>query len=309
MPLIRVNSIGGALHLHGEATAPQAHLAHAALDGEGPIILMVHGYKFRPYHALDCPHRHIFAMEDGPCWKARSWPRGLGFGAGNPDEGLALAFGWNSRGSLRSVYSRAAREGRALADLVALLREVAPERPVHAICHSLGARVVFQAASHLQRGDIGRIVTLNAAEFVGAAEVALSRGAGREAELIAVSGRANRGYEVMMERLVRPARRGDRVMGLNVPQGTRRIGLRLGHEDVEARLTALGHALGPERGRFCHWSAYLREGALPFYAALLRNRDAYPLSALRGAIELPAFGVSGWPTRGDALPDTEMLGA
>ncbi|MDQ2093518.1 DUF726 domain-containing protein [Rhodalgimonas zhirmunskyi] len=281
MPLIRVNSIGGSLRLHEQARPPQPHLARAAQAGSGPIIVMVHGYKFRPYQGLDCPHQHIFALEDGPCWKAKSWPRGLGLGRGDPDEGLGLAFGWNSRGSIRNVYARAAEAGRDLARLIAVLRRAAPERPVHAICHSLGARVVMQALMHLEPGDIGRIITLNAAEFVGAAEDALAMGAGPTAELIAVSGRENAGFEMMLERVVRPDRVGDRAMGQRVPAGARRIGLHLDREEVVARIAALGFGLEAGQRRFCHWSPYLRAGALPFYGALLRQPEAFPLDALR----------------------------
>lgn len=281
MPLIRVNDIEGELRLHESGGAPLPHLAEAARRGDGPVIVMVHGFKFRPYAGRDCPHSHIFGLEDGPCWKARSWPRALGFGAAARDEGLALAFGWNSRGMIWDVYRRAEVTGAALARLIAVLRRAAPWRPVHAICHSLGVRVVLQALAHLAPGDIGRIIALNGAEFAGAAQSALACGAGQGAEIVAVTGRENASYELMLERFVAPARRGDRAMGRGLAEeGVRQVMLRLDRAAVRARLAALGFPLGDERRRICHWSPYLRDGAMDFYAALMRRPESLPLTAL-----------------------------
>ena len=55
------------------------------------------------------------------------------------------------------------------------LRRIAPHRPVRAIAHSLGARVVLSALPHLTAGDLDRAVLLSPAEFAGPAAARLAR--------------------------------------------------------------------------------------------------------------------------------------
>ena len=83
------------------------------LTGDGPVIVMVHGFKYAPGHRSECPHRQILSLDPvRDCFKVVSWPRGLGFGRGAPDEGLGIGFGWNARGTLRQAYAEAARAGK-----------------------------------------------------------------------------------------------------------------------------------------------------------------------------------------------------
>ena len=295
MPVLRVNSAGGELQLHRSDTPALAALCEAARAGAGPAIVMLHGYSFRPGKGRDCPHEHIFALENGPCRKARSWPRALGIGDGSPEEGLALAFGWNASGKLWDAYGRAAEAGRTLARAVAAIRAAAPGRAVHVIAHSLGARVAFQALSHLEPGDIGRVITLNAAEYAGAAQAALARGAGPRAEVFAVSGGENRAYDFLFERLVAPGLGGDRALGRAPLEGPGRIALRLDRADVAERLAALGFPLAARRRRICHWSPYLRGGTMTLYSALMRQAGALPAELFR----MPAAEK---PARAPALP-------
>lgn len=254
---------------------------------------MVHGFKFRPGDGLDCPHEHIFSFGGHPCRKAKSWPRGLGIGAGG--DTLGLAFGWNAKGMIWSAYRRAAEAGAALARGIREVRAAAPDRPVHAIAHSLGARVIFQALHHLQPGDLTRIITLNGAEFRASAEAALCSGAGRKAELIAVTARENAGVDLVFERLVAPARRGDRAMGWGIGAAPGRVMLRLDSAGMAEHLARLGFPLAPHRRLFCHWSPYLREGTMALYAGLMHRPQALPLEALRytqaddGRAHLPAL--------------------
>lgn len=288
MPLIRVNCSDAGLVLHRcEGSANEA-LVRAARQSPGPVIMMVHGFSFRPGAGVHCPHEHILSLKGGPSWKAKSWPGGLGFGSGAADEGLGLAFGWEARGTIWDAYRRAAIAGRALARAVRIIRAAAPGRAVHAIGHSLGARVVMRAMAQLEPGAMGRAILLNPAEFRGAAEAALARGAGPGAEVIAVTGRENVGFDMMLERLVGPVQRGrlqpgDRVLGRAPLDGPGRVTLRLDRGEVVDRLAALGHPLGEKRPAICHWSPYLRPGALPLYAALMRQAEAIPLDKLRVA--------------------------
>lgn len=281
MPLIRVNGTAAGLRLHQSPADPIAALRRQALAGSGPVIVMVHGFRFRPGHARACPHAHIFSLDDTPCRKQVSWPRRLGFGAAAPDAGLGIAFGWDSRGMIRDAYARAADAGAALARVIRTVREAAPHRPMHAIAHSLGARVALQALPYLQHGDIGRIISLNGAEFSAEARAALAAGAGPAAELIAVRGRENAGYELMLERFVDPAHRGDRALGRASLTGPRLLDLCIDRPVIMARLAALGFPLGPSRRIICHWSPYLRDGALTLYAALMRESERLPLDLLR----------------------------
>jgi len=282
MPIIRVNQQDEGIRLHKNPAPALAALGQAARVGDGPVIVMVHGFKFRPETPGDCPHDHIFAMEDQSCWKALSWPRALGFGTGAPDEGLALAFGWEAKGMIWSAYARAALAGRMLARAVRTIRAVAPHREVHAIAHSLGARVVLQALPHLSAGDIGRIIALNPAEFSATAEAALASAAGQSAELIAVTGRENAGYDLMLERLVAAERPGDRAIGRGRAPDLKpgRMVLRIDRPSVARHLASLGFPLAPRRRVMCHWSPYLRGGTMALYAALMRKSRNLPLDAL-----------------------------
>lgn len=279
MSVIRVNQREEELALHRSPAPALAALRHAARGGDGPVIVMVHGFKFRPGSAGACPHEHVFSLRDAACRKGLSWPRALGL-AREEDGALGLAFGWDSKGMIWNAYSRAAQAGQALALAIRTLRAAAPHREVHAIAHSLGARVVLQALPHLAAGDLGRIVALNAAEFRSPAETALSTPAGRAAELIAVTGRENAGYDMMLERLVAPEARGDRALGWGLPPGPGRLMLRLDRPAVAAHLERLGFPLASRRRRMCHWSPYLRGGAMTLYAALMRQARSLPLEAL-----------------------------
>ncbi|MFE3837848.1 hypothetical protein [Pseudogemmobacter sonorensis] len=71
----------------------------------------------------------------------------------------------------------------------------------------------------------------------------------------------------------------------------------LDRPEVLAALARFGHRIAPPRSRICHWSSYLRPGALPLYRAILDG--SLPVSALPRA--LPARRWSRlWP--GVTLP-------
>ena len=90
--------------------------AAAALPPRAPLIVMLHGYRFSPSSPAHDPHAHILSLDPDPqARRVVSWPRALGFGdASDPAEGLAVAFGWEARGSLRGAYAEAARAGAEL---------------------------------------------------------------------------------------------------------------------------------------------------------------------------------------------------
>jgi pimeloyl-ACP methyl ester carboxylesterase len=264
-----------------------------SLDECGPVIIMVHGFKYAPGHVTECPHRHIFALDPArDCFKVVSWPRGLGFDGRAPGEGLAIGFGWNARGSPWRAYGEAARAGQALADLVSAVRRRAPHRPVHAIAHSFGARVVLAALAHLAPGALGRIILLAGAEFGHNAGAALDTPAGRAAEIVNVTTRENDLYDALLEWLMPAPARGDRSLGLALRPGANVLTLQLDDGDTLAALGRAGFDIAPPTARICHWSPYTRAGALPFYARLLREPEHLTLAQLRAA--LPGRATPRW---------------
>jgi len=272
MPIIHVNA--------GDGLPPEA-----PLDGDGPVIVMVHGYKYAPGHATECPHHQIFALDPvRDCFKVVSWPRGLGFGGQAPGEGLAIGFGWNARGSLWRAYEEAARAGAALAGLVATIRARAPRRPVHAIAHSFGARVVLSALAHLAPGALGRVILLAGAEFGHHAGAALATRAGRAAEIVNVTTRENDLFDALLEWLIPAPARGDRSLGLALGPGPNVLTLQLDDTGTLDVLRGAGFEIAPPAARICHWSPYTRAGALPFYGRLLREPDRLSLAQLRAAL-------------------------
>ncbi|RKT30791.1 alpha/beta hydrolase family protein DUF900 [Roseovarius halotolerans] len=294
MPLLKINSGPDGPVLHTGQDSPLGPtLAQALRHGRGPVVIMTHGYKFAPGHGLDCPHQHILSL-DPACrsWKAMSWPRALGFGAGQRDEGTGIAFGWPGRGTIWQAYRQAEVAGAALAQLIEMIARIAPDRPLHLLAHSLGARVVLGALERLPEGRVGRAILLSGAEFGSRAAEALSRGAGRTAEIINVTSRENDLFDFLLERLVTPPARGDRSLGHGLPALPRTLTLQLDHPDTLTALACAGFKIERPKARICHWSSYLRPGVFGFYRALLRTPEALPLPQLRAA--LPAEPDPRW---------------
>lgn len=287
MPVIRINADGATPALHG-APHPLGPTLERALANPGPIVVMVHGYKFRPYDPVHCPHTHIFSLGDtNTCPKALSWPRHLGFGRGNRNEGLAIAFGWQARGSLWQARDSAERAAIALADLVARLRRIAPQRPINIIAHSLGAHLSLTAIRRMQAGDLGRVILLNGAAYRGLATTALESAAGQACELFNVVSHENALYDSLFECVLRPDTRHDRALGrgFSAPNA---LTLRLDAPATLARLAALGFPVAARAHWHCHWSTYLRPGVFPLYQGLLRTPERTPLRHLEHLLSTPA---------------------
>ncbi|MBR9842687.1 MAG: alpha/beta hydrolase [Rhodobacteraceae bacterium] len=287
MPLIRINAQGPRPVLHG-GPHPLTPALDRALTAPGPIIIMVHGYKFLPGDPRHCPHTHIFSTgESHDCPKALSWPRHLGFGRSTPGEGLAIAFGWSARGRLRDARAGAETAARALAVLVDTLHHLAPDRPVHLIAHSLGAHLVLATMQHISRGSLGRVILLNGATYQSHAETALASPGGQGAELFNIVSRENAPYDFLYEKALPPATRGDRALGRGFT-ARNALTLRLDDPHTLATLADMGHAIAPRRHTHCHWSTYLRPGVFPFYNALIRRPERLPLPHLQNRLSMPA---------------------
>ncbi len=279
MALIRINAEGRRPVLHGTDAALLPELTQALPDG-GPITVMLHGYKFAPHEPAHCPHNHIFALGDVACRKGISWPQRLGYLDDTDESGLGIAFGWQARGSLKSALRSAVRASHALAELIKTLRHRAPHRPVNLIGHSMGAYVALGTLSRLNSGDIGRIILLNGAVFRPCAAAALRTNAGRTAELFNVVSRENAFYDLLFERMLGRTGAHDRSVGRGF-EAPNALTVRLDDNRALKRLSALGYDIAPTQSWLCHWSSYLRPGALEFYNALLRTPGALPMRRLQ----------------------------
>lgn len=242
----------------------------AVLPPGAPIVVMIHGYRFRPGVAGDCPHEHILSLNPTPgVRRVISWPRHLGLAA--DQAGMAVAFGWPSRGSLRDCYARAAHVSAHLAILIAKLRTFAPDRPVDVIAHSLGARVALSALPLLAAGDVGRMILLSAAELRRTATCAMQSAAGEAAEVLNVTSRQNAVFDAMLEAALSLGLARSLGGGLvrPLPNWT---DLRIDRPATLAALAERGYPLDPPGRGICHWSPYLRPGVFPLYRAILQRR-------------------------------------
>tara|TARA_R110002049_G_scaffold35944_3_gene115363 strand:- start:638 stop:1306 length:669 start_codon:yes stop_codon:yes gene_type:complete len=202
---------------------------------------------------------------------------------GDPDEGLALGFGWNARGPVWRAARRARAAGAQLGRVLRILHHAAPDRPIHLMSHSMGAEVALAALHVLPRGAVSRMLTMVPASYSSTADDALQTPAGRALEWINVASRENALFDLMYERLVTPPRRRDRVIGARLQAGNATT-LRLDCSRTLDWLQRYGAQIAPPAARICHWSGYTRPGALGFYNRLLRDPARVPLSALQAPL-------------------------
>lgn len=283
MPILRLNASAEGLSVHG-SPAPAMGTLQSAAKGQGPVIILIHGYKYDPDCARCSPHASIFSRAAHPDKPTHAgWLRPLGFGTGSAREGLAIAFGWRARGNIWRAERSARIAGRHLAQAIREIRAIAPHREIHAVTHSMGSEVILSALPDLAPGDVSRIVTLTGATYASRASAALRTEAGRAVELFNITSRENDIFDFFYERLIAPPTRGDWAMGigLDLPNV---VNIQLDCARTLAALPAFGgHIAAPNRA-VCHWSSYTRAGALRFYAHALRQREAVPLDALRAAL-------------------------
>ena len=303
MPMLRVAVTDTEPQLY-KSEAPLAPALRQGLRGDGPVMILIHGFKFDPgIHGHD-PHRHIFGYAPKGNFKAVSWPRHLGFGTGSSREGLCIAFGWPARGWFWDAYRKAEQASIALAALIAHIKEIAPHRPIHIMAHSLGARVCLGALPQLSPGNIRRAIFLGGCEYEQRAARAMESPAGRAAEILNITSRENDFYELMFERLILPEHWRDRGIGLGLRQARANwLDIQIDHPETRRTLSDFGLPIAETRHRICHWSTYNRRGVLRFYAELLRRPHTLPLAVLRARLprQEPRY------SRLLALPDLPQL--
>lgn len=299
MTLLRLNADRGEIRLHGTRADGVRALEAALNPGEaGPVVALVHGFKYRPGLGRHCPHRTIFAapQADVPQDVGESWLPGLRMGPGrgagaDPRAGLGIAFGWDARGALRRAARQAREAGRALAAVLTQVRARAPGRAVHILAHSLGAEVALEALHHMPGGTVDRVIALTGASWQSRARAALDTPAGRAAELINVTSRENDLFDFLFERLMDPPLPGDAALGRGLA-AENAVTVQIDCAATLGFLRRRGSPVAAPERRICHWSAYTRPGVMAFYGALLRRPEDWPLAALKAG--LPQEQAARW---------------
>jgi pimeloyl-ACP methyl ester carboxylesterase len=241
-------------------------------QARGPLIIMLHGYKYHPGIARHCPHRSLFSPEN-----PLGWPTHLEL---DRLDATAIGFGWCARGNLRQIFIRAGTLGADLAATIRRLRQIAPHRKIHIIAHSMGAEVTLSALSELPAGSLQRIILLSGAAFQARAETALQTPAGATAEVINITSRENDIFDFALECLVPAPRRGDRVIGAGL-KSPNAVTLQIDCPATLDALSGMEHMIAPSRHLICHWSSYTRPGSLRFYAQCFSENGAPPLAQLK----------------------------
>ena len=230
-----------------------------------PVVVMIHGWRYAPGFARDCPHGSILSLDPAPDdTRAVSWPRHLGL---DGRTGLGIALGWNAKCDPWRAHLRAGWTGAALAEIARQVHDHSG-RPIQVIAHSMGARVALSALRELSPGQIDRMILLAAAETRGRTQAALATPAGQAVEVINVTTRENDLFDACFEWGIHCG------MRTSIGQGLGRV--QAGWHDMwidQPRtldgLAALGHPLADPPRRICHWSPYLRPGTIAMYRALL----------------------------------------
>ncbi|GHA55080.1 hypothetical protein GCM10008927_21170 [Amylibacter ulvae] len=287
MSVFRVNSLDGRL-FHPDLPARDV----ATLLGENlksvpddaPIIIMVHGYKFSPLAHANNPHRTIFARHvDRKHWKIRSWPRQMGVAQYDNRGGLAIGFAWHARSdsflartAVHQVYDRAETEGAQLARLINLLHDIAPNRKIDIMAHSMGARVVLQSLRHIFHQNLGRVVMMGGAEFGAVALAALQYPAARAAKFYNITARQNDFYDLLFERFAPSPGPANRALGMDFPfRRSNWVNIQIDCPKVLQNLRMMGIRMAHPTAGFCHWSFYTRDGVFGLYHAIFRREAGF----------------------------------
>ncbi len=296
MTLLHVNA-NGSLWRYRDLNQPDLVDLLAKLPPDRPVPILVHGFRYGPGIRGRDPHDTIFShatsLPDGDL----PWPPHLGV---TPDGGdLGIAFGWNAYGSFWRARAEARRAGLALAALVGRVRAVSPSRRVTVIAHSLGARVMLSALPAINAGDIDRAILLFPAVLRSEVEEAFATRGGARTEIINVTSRENRLFDLFASFLASGGF--DRPAGAG--HSARHAGwadLRIDCAETLAHLNMLGYAIGGPERRICHWSSYMRPGVFALYRALIATPGALPLHRLTAKVpEAAEAGNEDWATACD----------
>ncbi len=294
MSLLRINVATDSVSLHN-TPQPVARRLRSFASHPGPVVIMIHGYKYRPGSEHHCPHRKILGDADN------YWPAQLQIGRTPHQDGTSIALGWDARGTLRDVYSRARHVSKRLATIVAMLRQHAPARPVHIIAHSLGSELALSTLDHLPAHSVNRMILLTGASYAQRARHMLKSPAGRTVEVLNVTSRENDLFDLAFERLIPVEAEPDQSIGLGI-NAPNVVTLQLDCPEALSGLRSIGFDVASPTRRICHWSAYTRPGVMALYSAFLRSPGQLPLDRL--ASILPAAHRPRWSRLFPGLPQS-----
>lgn len=186
--------------------------------------------------------------------------------------GVGVSFGWYARGRIGQAYHAAGEAGKHLATLLADIKDMAPDRDVHLMAHSLGARVALRAMSESRAGTIQRAVLMAAAEFRRDALEALRSPGGYHCDVLHATSRENDLFDFLLERMIAAPERGDLMLGHRLLHLHNLAHLQLDNPAVLDALSASGFPIAAPEHTICHWSPYRRSGVFPLYRAFLDGR-------------------------------------
>jgi hypothetical protein len=264
--------------------------ALGVLPPRQPVVILIHGYRYRPGDPANDPHRLILSRDAALKNGDLSWPHHLGIrdAAG----ALTIGFGWDALGSFWTAREEAARAGLALASLIRRVRMASPGRRVSILAHSLGARVVMSALPALEPGDIARAVLMFPALLARETLDASALRAAAGTEFIRVTSGENLAFDLLVAGLA--------AGGWAAPISSRVTTRLAGWSDLSidcdrtlAHLAARGYPVAARARRVCHWSSYMRPGIFALYRALLTAPDALPVSALQPPMPDPRYWSGG----------------
>jgi pimeloyl-ACP methyl ester carboxylesterase len=165
-----------------------------------------------------------------------------------------------------------------MSQLIDMIAQLDPLRPIQILAHSLGARVALCALRYIRKGHIGRMILL-----AGAAYTSETAYLPESTELFNVTTRENDLFDLLFETAIPAPAPNDRSLGHGV-FARNMLTVQLDQPATLKALETIGFKIAPPAHRVCHWSPYLRDGVFPLYRALLCQPDTTPLATLRARL-------------------------
>lgn len=270
MAMLQITTDRSGPRLHQNGAAPRPVLRDALFAETGPVTVLIHGYRYQPGHPIHCPHTSLNSLSPThPDPRMVSLPANLGIRRNGG--GVGISFGWSARGTIWQAYRNAGKVGTDLSNLLAEIKDIAPDRDIHLVAHSLGARVALRAMSESAAGTIQRAVLMAAAEFRRDALEALRSPGGYRCNVLHATSRENDLFDFILERLIAAPEGGDLMLGHRLLHLPNLAHLQLDHMAVLQALATQGYPVAAPEHTICHWSPYRREGVFPLYRAFLND--------------------------------------